>query len=235
MAFLLQNWARASVSGNEPITTLASAVVVGCFREYNYYTADTQAVVAASGYFNLGVAYSGVANDLVTGDLIKVYSTTDGSLATYIVTVTAGVVTVLAISTSVQASVTLTAAQVNGADAAPVQILPAPGAGRMYVLDNSGFSLVYVAQFANGGAQGLQYGNTAALGGIKATATLAGATFAGLVASSTYTLIPVSVAPTAAANMVNQGIFFSNDTAPFINGAGSTLIVSARARIVPAV
>ena len=69
MAFTIQNWARASVSGNEPIITLQSAVVEGCFREYSYYSPiDTQATVSASGYFNK------VAQDVTTGDYIKVYS-----------------------------------------------------------------------------------------------------------------------------------------------------------------
>ena len=44
MAFTIQNWARASVSMNEPIQSVtdtavsASPVIEGCFREYNYYS-----------------------------------------------------------------------------------------------------------------------------------------------------------------------------------------------------
>ena len=83
--FQIQSWARASVSANEVLQT-ANNIVVGCFREYNYYSpVDTQATCSASGYFN------NVAFDLITGDYIKIYSASEGSLVTYYVTNSQGV------------------------------------------------------------------------------------------------------------------------------------------------
>lgn len=227
MAFTIQTWCRASTSANEPFETLTSGALAGCFRQYNYVTADTQAVVGVAGYFNT------VAYDMVTGDYINVYSSADGFAVVYRVTNTAGVITLTAIGGAVQNTLTFTAVQVDGMYAAPLQLLPAPGANKMYVIDQVGFSLVYgTAQFANGGAISVEYGNVAHAAGVLATATLAGATFDGLVASSTFTLMPVTIAPVAVALMANVGLYLSNDTAPFITGTGATLLVSTRARIV---
>ncbi len=227
MAFTIQTWCRASTSANEPFETLASGALAGCFRQYNYVTADTQAVVGVSGYFNT------VAFDLTTGDYINVYSTADAFAVVYRVTNTAGVITLTAVGGAVQNTLTMTAVQVDAMYGAPFQLLPAPGANKMYVIDQVGFSLVYAGvQFAGGGAIAVQYSNTVHGGGTLATATLAGATFDGLTASSTFTLVPVTIAPVAVALMANQGLFLSNDTAAFTAGTNATLLVSTRARIV---
>jgi hypothetical protein len=232
MALTIANWARASVSANEPITTLTGGTIVGCFREYNYYTADTQATVSASGYFNASVAYAGVSMDIVTGDYVDVYSTTDDTLVKYRLTNTAGVVTSTIIDGSVQVSTTMTATQFNAMNVTPFQILPAPGAGRAYQFLGGMLSLVYGGtQFANGGVIGFQYGNTAQLAGVECSGTFVAATWAALTASTIVTLLPVAV-NSAVANIANQGIFISNETAPFINGTSATVIVSVSANIV---
>ena len=90
-----------------------------------------------------------------------------------------------------------------------------------------------VGGFANGGAVGFQYGNTANLAGTKVTTTLAGATLNGLTANSVWTLIPAVVAPVATATGVNAGIYLSNDTAAFITGTAATMIIQVTANIVP--
>jgi hypothetical protein len=72
-------------------------------------------------------------------------------------------------------------------------------------------------QLANGGAVGLEYGNTAVLAGPLASATIAAAGFTGAAASSVMgALGALPVATTA--NTVNTGVFISNLTAPYING-----------------
>ena len=236
MAFTIQNWCRASASANEPLVTLTSGTIVGCFRQYNYYTADTQVTVSASGYFNAGTAYAGVGTEITTGDYVNVYSTTDGTRLVYRLTNTAGVVTsILQIAgTAVQATLSLTAVQFIAGYAAPILALAAPGANRMYTDVNAAFALTYgSAQFAVGGAVGFQYGNTANLAGTKVTTTLAGATLDGLTANSVWTLIPVVVAPVATATAVNAGIYLSNDTAAFTTGTAATFIIQVTANIVP--
>lgn len=236
MAFLVANWSRNTTSANEPITTLASAVVVGCFREYLYSTADTQATVAASGYFNAGTAYAGVYADVVTGDYVKVYSTTDGTLMTYRLTNSSGVITSSLVPDSgfVRGTLSLTAAQFIAGYATPIVALAAPGANRMYTDVSAQFAMTYgSAQFTTGGALGLQYGNTANLAGTKATGTIAGATVNGIAASSVFALIPAAVTATATASIVNQGIYLSNDTAAFAVGTGATFVIQVNARVVP--
>ncbi len=237
MAFTIQNWCRASTSGNEPIYTLASAVVVGCFREYNYYTADTQATVAASGYFNSGTAYHGVGTEVVTGDYVSVYSTTDGTRITYYLTNTAGVITsTMSADAFATATMSLTAVQFIAAYATPILALAAPGANRIYTDVNAMAAMTYgSAQFAVGGASGFQYGNTANLAGTKVTTTTAGAAIDALTASSVWTYIPVAVAPIPFATGINAGIYYSNDTAAFTTGTAATFIIQVTAKIVSTV
>jgi hypothetical protein len=229
MAFTLQNWCRASTSANEPIVTLTSGAISGCFREYNYYTADIQVTVAASGYFNL------VGTEIVTGDYVLVYSTTDGTLIRYRLTNTAGVITSAPSANSfASATLSLTAAQFIAGYAAPILALAAPGANRMYTNVNGTIVMTYgSAQFTTGGASGFQYGNTANLGGTKVTSTTAGAAINALTASSVWTAIPVAVAPVANATAVNAGIYFSNDTAAFAVGTGATFLIQVTATITP--
>lgn len=234
MALTVQNWARASVSAAEPLVTLTSGVVVGCFREYNYYTADTQVTVAASGYFNAGTAYGGVSGDIVTGDYVNVYSSTDGTRVNYRLTNTSGVITVTLGASTVRSSLSLTAAQLIAGYAAPIVALAAPGANRMYTDVSAQFNFTYgSAQFTTGGNLGLQYGSTANLAGTKATSTLTNTQVNGVAANSVAAIIPVTVAPAAAANIVNAALYLSNDTAAFAVGTGTTVFININARVVP--
>lgn len=235
MTFTVQNWCRASASANEPLYTLADASITGCFRDYNYYTADSQATVSASGYFNLGVAYNGVGTEVVSGDYVSVYSTVDGSRVLYRLTNTAGVITsaIAAGSYSVSSTLSLTAAQFIAGYAAPIVALAAPGANRMYTNVSAAFAMTYgSAQFTTGGAVGFQYGSSANLAGTKVTSTLAAATLNGLTASSVWTLIPAVVAPVATATGVNAAVYLSNDTAAFAVGTGATFVIQVSANVI---
>lgn len=233
----IQCWARESVSANEPNQS-NGGIVAGCFRRYNYYSpVDTQATCSASGYFNAAVAYAGVYADLVTGDLITVYSLTENSYVTYQVTVASGVVTLAQQSTGTTARgrLSLTAAQLIAGYAAPIAItgLPALGANQMYSDVFAQFLFTYgSAQFTTGGALGIQYGATANLAGTKATSTLSNTQVNGVAADSIAAIIPVTIAPAAKAAIANLGLFLSNDTAAFAVGTGTTVLVEVQAQIV---
>ena len=233
MALTIQTWCRASASANEPLDSANSR---GCFREYNYFTADSQATVSASGYFNDGVAYRGLSSDIVTGDYVSVYSSADSSLFKYRLTNTSGVITSLlvpAAGSSVQANVTLTAAEFIAGYATPIEVLPAPGAGLAYTNVRMVVRLNYgSAQFDNGGAVGLQYGATANLGGTKVTATTAAVAINALTADSAWAVVPVTVVPVALATAVNAAITLSNDSGAFTDGTGATLEIAVLADVV---
>ncbi len=65
MAFLQQSLGRQSASGNTPVVTLTSGVVVGSPNWFAYQSAtDAIATIAASGYFNSQVATFAV-NDVI--------------------------------------------------------------------------------------------------------------------------------------------------------------------------
>lgn len=113
---------------------------------------------------------------------------------------------------------TLSAADLSGAYATPVQILAGQGANTTIIVDSFVLKIVYgTTQFADGGAANLQYGNTAHAGGTAATETIAAATINGWSANSMIKVAGLlgSAATTA---VVNQALYLSNATASFTTG-----------------
>ena len=220
MALTIQSWCRASASANEPLNTVGP---VGCFREYNYYTADSQLVVAASGYFNGGSAYKGLSADLVTGDFVNVYSSDDSSLMKYRVTNTSGVVTSLLMGGSIQSVTALTAAQINGMYGAPVVLLAAPGADRVLILE----SVILVpadaltTDYAAGGAVHIQYNATINGGGLIASGTVAAGEFTSDAETTMSLFHPLTTSgndAVAGTKVENEGLYLSNATQAFTTG-----------------
>ena len=117
-------------------------------------------------------------------------------------------------------TVPMTAAQFNGMYAAPFEIIPAPGADKLIVVDEAMLVVDYGgAAFAAGGVAGLQYGTTANGAGPGASETFAAAV-AQWAADSTLRLD--GRAPSAAAaNTVNKSICMSNLTAAFTTGSSA--------------
>lgn len=73
MTFDINNLAPVG-NTSKPLSGVGTNTLKGAPTVYSYVTADTLATVNTSGYFNLGVAYSGAYNILNKGDLIIVLS-----------------------------------------------------------------------------------------------------------------------------------------------------------------
>ena len=125
------------------------------------------------------------------------------------------------------ASVAMTLANFTGMYATPFQILAAPGAGLMHVINSCAINMVYgSAPLAAGGAVGLQYGNTAHLAGSAASATEAATDFTGVSASSMFRFsggLSTGISTSAA---INTAVYISNDTAAFTTGTGASFTVN---------
>ena len=238
--FQIQCWGRKSASANEPIqTSQVGSIVSGVQRFYSYYSpVDTQATCAASGYFNT------VAFDLTTGDYIEIYSASEGTLLNYFVTSNESIdpsttltptITLSLIGAGfVRSATTLTAAQIISGYTTPNLLLAAPGANRMYTDVSAQLVFTYgSAQFTTGGTLAVQYGNTTHGGGVLATSSLTNTQVNGIAANDVAALISATVVPTAWANVINNGLYLSNDTAAFAVGTGTTLFIVTNARVVP--
>ena len=155
---------------------------------------------------NIGVD---IGNELMTGSKLGIDTAGNNTSSS----------TFLSADTVQVAKIALTAAQINGMNAAPVQIVAAPGAGLSVVVDKAMLRFVHGgAAFKAGGAVSLEYDNTAAAGGTLATATIAaGQVTAG--ADSDNVIVGVSGVATQ-----NKGIFISNDTAAFTTGTGTATV-----------
>ena len=133
------------------------------------------------------------------------------------------------------ASVPVTAAQFNGAYAAPFALVAAPGANKLISVEKMELIMTYgSAAFASGGAVFAQYDSTASGAGVAATNTEAAADFFAT-ASTTYQFIGVSgntVGALPFSTTVNKGLYLSNATGAFTTGTGSAFVVKVYYRIV---
>ncbi len=230
MAFLIQNWCRASTSANEPVTTLTSGVIVGCFRQYNYQTADAEATVSASGYFN------SVAYDLVTGDYINSYSSTSLSNMLYRVTNTSGVITVTVVNGYVSTVTAITAAQIIAMYTTPITLVAAPGANRILVLESTVLapSNTLTTDFTGGGVVFVQYTATTAGGGLAASGTIAATEFTSDAETTTSIFTPLTTSgnsAVAATLIPNAPLCLTNATGVFAAGT-ITYNAYTKARVV---
>lgn len=199
-------------------------------------------------------AAGGVTNTLPSGDIFVGNGSNlaqaralsgDATLSnTGVITVGAGAITgskiannavdyaQLALDVAATATVNLTAAQVNGMYAAPVQILAAPGSGKLILIDSILWDIAFVsAQYASGGAIQAQYGNTVHGAGSPASASIAAATLNGVAASGFIANGSGAATLNAPATVENTAIYLSNATGAFTTG-DSTVTLYVRYRVV---
>jgi hypothetical protein len=131
-------------------------------------------------------------------------------------------ITLTQVSSAVRATVAvnLTASQINGMYATPVLILAAAGVNTVIVVEQVIIDMTFVsAQYANGGAISLEYGNAAHAVGPLASATLPAASLIAVAASGILSIGDAgSAIAGTTAQIENAALYISNDTAPFITG-----------------
>lgn len=117
-----------------------------------------------------------------------------------------------------QATIAVTTAEFKGMYAAPKELLPAPGANRMYVVKKVALELDYnSAQYTGGGAVAVQYDDTVNGAGTDASEDIAAATINGYSADSIVGA-DGEIESAAASTIVNKGLYLSNETAAFADG-----------------
>lgn len=145
--------------------------------------------------------------------------------------------TTLAVPVSLarQTTVALTAAQFNGMYAAPVQLLAAPGAGLMNIIESIFVNLTYgSAQFAAGGAVAAQYGATVHGAGPLATSTEAATDYTAATANTMFRIGGGLGTGVVTSNAINTAVYLSNQTAAFTTGTGGSFSVIVNYRTVSA-
>lgn len=134
------------------------------------------------------------------------------------------------------ATVNLTLAQFLGMYATPVQILAAPGAGLMHIVDKIMINMAYgSAQLAAGGAVGAQYGLAIHGTGPSASATEAATDFTSATASTMFRMGGGLSTGAVTSTAINTAVCLSNATAAFTTGTGATFVVDVWYVTVPAV
>jgi len=119
------------------------------------------------------------------------------------------------------ATVVVTAANLIGMKAAPVSILPAPGAGKLIIVDAIAFQFKNGAtQFTGGGALSFVYHRTAVTphtGSIAATVLQAAAADVQYLGPNTTGALDLQSA-------INLGLDITNATAAFAAGNGTAIV-----------
>lgn len=117
-------------------------------------------------------------------------------------------------------TVNLTSANILNMSGTPVQILPAPPAGQVYIIQDILFEMTTTStQYANGGAVSFVYHGTTVpvhAGVIPASVVTAGA-------GTSNTWLGGAVAPNGT-TVTSAGVDITNITAPFITGTGTAKV-----------
>jgi hypothetical protein len=122
-------------------------------------------------------------------------------------------------------TVTLNQAAVQSAFATPFQLIAAPGAGKVIILDNVNiYTNFQTSAFTGGGIAIVQYNNT--IHGAGTNALSATIPTAEITASASQIYHLGSNSGNALTGITNEGIFFSNATGAFTGGnAASTVVI----------
>ncbi|VVB70624.1 Uncharacterised protein [uncultured archaeon] len=139
----------------------------------------------------------------------------------------------LALDVAASATVTLTASQVQNLYATPVQLIAAPGAGKLILIDSILWDIAFVsAQYAAGGAIAAQYGSTIHGAGPAASGTLAAASLNGVAASGFLSNAgSAGLLNVASSASLNTAVYLSNASAAFTTG-DSTVTLYVKYRVV---
>lgn len=175
--------------------------------------------IGATGYAVNVVAAGGTVygNSRILGQYSSANYTSDG---------VTGWFETCPIGVAAEVRVSLSSAQILALSATPVTLIPAPGAGKIIIVESIALQMTTTStQYANGGALEFRYTNAS---GAKVSADIAAAVVTAA-AGTSYT--SVAGVTTSLTNVVNSPVVVNNATAAFITGTG-TGIFNIKYRVV---
>lgn len=198
---------------------------------------------ASTGAFVANPASGGLSNTLPSGDIFvgnvsniatAVAMSGDATLSnTGVLTIANNAVNSAKLSPNVFKSVTvsLTPTQIKALYDTPIQLVAAPGALSMIVIDSINYDFTYfTTQYTAGGSLAAQYGNAVHGAGPAASTSIAAATLNALVANTELSQSGVTL-NVAKSSVNNVAVYLSNATANFASG-DSPITLTVRYHVV---
>lgn len=187
---------------------------------------DAKTITTGSAFPSGVVGTANIQNSAVTEDKIADLNVTEDKLAD-------GAVTADKIDANLvqHLEVNISAAEINGMYASPVELVPAAGANTLLVLDKVVLVMTYgSAQYQAGGNVHVQYDDTANGGGVLASSTLSASDLQGAASASLSLNQGSASAPFS--STVNKGLFLSNASAAFTTG-DSDVVAHCWFKVIP--
>ena len=195
-------------------------------------SSDNYAAITASGYIDAQLANIQAVNFgdfewLLSDTVLCWYQDAFGVGAWASFSISSDFASLLPLSVSASASVSLTAAQVLAAYATPQLIVPAPGVGRGLIVIAANVVTEVSTAFGGGGAAIIEYGAVANGAGSNSLSATIPAAQINAASSQVYSMAPFAATTVTATSVVtNKGVYFSNATGAFTGGAGSTITIN---------
>jgi hypothetical protein len=219
------------VIGNTGVTAISAGVIVN--TDINAAAAIDFSKLATLASTNILVGSAGgvATSTAVTGDV------TIGNTGVTAIGANKVLSSMVSPLLTKYATVAVSAAEFNGAYAAPKLLLAAQGANTLIVLHRAVLAMTFVsAAYAAGGVVGIQYDSTVHGAGVAASTTEAAADFFAA-ASTAFQFEGVSgntVAISPFTTSVNKALYLSNLTQAFTTG-DSTFVVHLWYSVIPTV
>ena len=202
---------------------------------------DTYAAISAPGYITAQQANIIAANngnfEWDLSDTILVWYQNEFAVGAWaFFSISSDFSSLIPFSSARNASITLSQSQVQAAYAAPQLLVAAPGAGKAIVVTSANVITEVSTAFSAGGVAIVQYGATIHGAGVNALSATIPAAEINAASSQMYSMAPYAATTvTATSAITGLGLYFSNATAAFAGGAGSTVTLNLNYQIISAV
>lgn len=200
-------------------------------------TTDNYATISAAGYItsqaaNIQLANNGQFEWSLSDTILVWYQNDFGVGAWAFFSISPSFTSLIPFSRNYNASIVLNQAQVQAMYATPQLLVASPGVGLGIIVNSASIITEVSTVFSAGGAAIIEYGAVVHGAGTNAISATIPAAEINAATSQLYSLAPYAATTVTATSLISGfGLYFSNATAAFAGGAGSTVTVNLQYQV----